>query len=372
MDWQDTDLVIKRSDDGGATWSAILNAVPGGYDFHNVAGNIGIVQDSTTGRIWMPFTRGNWEFYMTYSDDDGVTWIDPYVMEGMKYSWRESWVGFGPPAGMESSSGRLVIPGYSSNMPIYDNGIFTYSFIMYSDDHGVSWSRSDALPTDGWAVFSGMFGNEAQIVEFKETDAEPATLLINSRGAWGPRIQSYSTDDGDSWSEYEDTTLPQPVLGCEGTLVALDDDRVLFAGPDAFGILRVDMTVWESADRGKTWDYAYQADTETSATIGYVGASEHTALPAFLRVHLLTLSGTRRWSSTTTALWASCGVERRRSRRSSCPISSPSGRSPTRFGETPWTRLPTTRGRGRRTVWTGVSTLPPGSRARLLSGSSTY
>ena len=137
---------------------------------------------------------------MTYSDDDGETWIKPYTtgLEELQ-KWGETWVGFGPPAGLQTSSNRLVIPAYASIVPIYDNGIFTYSFIVYSDDGGETWERSDAIPTEGLAAFSGAFGNEAQIVEFEE---EPATLLINSRASWGHRIQSYSVDDGESWSNY--------------------------------------------------------------------------------------------------------------------------------------------------------------------------
>ena len=84
MDWQDTDLVLKRSSDSGATWDGVILVVPGGYEKHNVAGNIAIVQDRSTGRIWMPFTKGNWGFWMTYSDDDGLIWHEPYELYGLK------------------------------------------------------------------------------------------------------------------------------------------------------------------------------------------------------------------------------------------------------------------------------------------------
>jgi len=271
MDWQDTDLVLKRSTDGGATWDNNVSLmVPGGYNKHNVAGNIAIVQDKTTGRIWMPFTKGNWEFYMTYSDDDGVSWKEPYQLHGLK-KFGETWVGFGPPSGIQTTSGRLLLPCYASSVPIYDNGIFTYSFVVYSDDNGMTWHRGARVPSGGWFFdfFTGNFGNEAEIVEF-ETSKK---LLISSRAAWGNRIQSISYDDGESWSKYEDTTLPNPMMGCEGSVVGLGDDMgILFSGPDTDEVIRTDMKVYKSADQGARWTEAYHVDTIAngeSETVGY-------------------------------------------------------------------------------------------------------
>ncbi|GMI08719.1 hypothetical protein TrVE_jg9302 [Triparma verrucosa] len=268
MDWQDTDLVMKRSLDGGATWDTdVTLMVPGGYGKHNVAGNIAIVQDKTTGKIWMPFTRGNWGFYMTSSTDDGLTWKEPYELHGLKNMF-ETWVGFGPPSGLQTTSGRLILPAYASSVPFYDNGIFTYSFVVYSDDNGLTWKRGQNVPSGGWFMdfFSGNFGNEAEIIEFETSKR----LLINSRAAWGKRIQSYSEDDGDTWSTFEDTDLPNPMMGCEGSIVSLGDDNgVLFSGPNTAEVIRTKMTVYKSPDQGKQWLESYEVDTTLSATVGY-------------------------------------------------------------------------------------------------------
>ena len=123
----------------------------------------------------MPFTKGNWDFYMTYSDDDGVTWKEPYQLHGLK-KFGETWVGFGPPSGIQTTSGRLLLPAYASSVPIYDNGIFTYSFVVYSDDNGLTWHRGARVPSGGWLLdfFTGNFGNEAEIVEVRVSDERVA------------------------------------------------------------------------------------------------------------------------------------------------------------------------------------------------------
>lgn len=87
-DFAGTDLVYRRSTDGGLTWSALADVVRVSDDERAklgvcghplVVGNIAPVQLSSTsrrhpGRILAPYTRNNFKTWMVYSDDDGVTW----------------------------------------------------------------------------------------------------------------------------------------------------------------------------------------------------------------------------------------------------------------------------------------------------------
>ncbi len=80
----------------------------------NVIGNAAPVQDVTSKRIWMPFCRNNEEMLMTYSDDDGATWAYPIVQPHLVMSdWK--WIGVGPPAGLQLSTGRVFLTGKKTN-----------------------------------------------------------------------------------------------------------------------------------------------------------------------------------------------------------------------------------------------------------------
>jgi hypothetical protein len=74
-DYTGTDLVYKRSLDGGGTWS-VLRVLHGETNASQLAviGNAAPVQDTASGRLVVPFCRNNSAVLQSYSDDDGVTW----------------------------------------------------------------------------------------------------------------------------------------------------------------------------------------------------------------------------------------------------------------------------------------------------------
>ena len=216
-DFSGTDMVFKRSLDNGKSWSTLgLIWSNSSSTETNVVGNAAIVQDSNTGRIWMPLCRNNEEMYILYSDDDGTTWSSPvYFPDLVLPDWE--WVGVGPPAGLQLSSGRMLIPGYHTTLYKGD-GMASKGHTLYSDDSGVSWHI-------GSAAFGAPFlSNECQAVELKN-----GSVLVNARTITTHRIQVLSHDGGitfDAPTRMAD--LVEPVEGCEGSIVRDADTNILY------------------------------------------------------------------------------------------------------------------------------------------------
>lgn len=234
---------MKRSTDNGTTWSDIQVVYSNSSgDEVNVIGNAAPVQDASTGRIWVPFCKNNEIVYITYTDDDGLTFSDPVYMPDLVHSdWK--WVGLGPPAGIQLSTGRLLIPSYHT-VKYKGDGCASRGHTLYSDDHGATWAI-------GSAEFGAPYlSNECQAVELKD-----GSVLINARTVTNRRIQVTSTDGGLTFGPpVVVDSLYQPLEGCEGSMVRDPvSDTLYFSDPFTHTVTRVNMTILQSTDDGATW-----------------------------------------------------------------------------------------------------------------------
>lgn len=259
-DHGDIDLLIRRSTDGGQTWSDQRIVYEEGGTEEITIGNPCPVVDRETGTIWLPFCRDNRDVLVTKSTDDGVTWSDPVdiTADVKKPDW--TWVATGPGIGIQLDQGpykgRLLIPS--------DHGVgggeegderVQYSYVFYSDDHGETWQRGGSVAPHT---------DECQLVQTGD-----GNLLINMRNYWGRqggrpdrgsmRALATSQDGGATWSELSfDPTLIEPI--CQASLIrhvghatAGDSPSALLFSNPASKTARVDLTVRLSYDSGKTW-----------------------------------------------------------------------------------------------------------------------
>ena len=253
-DHGDLDLLLKRSADGGETWSGQQVVYEEGGNARTTIGNPCPVVDQHTGTIWLPFCRDNDKVFVTSSDDDGRSWSAPRdITHNVKRpGW--GWYATGPGVGIQLTRGdhrgRLVIP--CDHREQLDGRSVKMSHVFYSDDHGATWrlGGSVAPHTD-----------ECQVVELPN-----GQLLINMRNYWaseggvasrgGKRAVAISSDGGNSWGELRfDEKLIEPI--CQAGMIRCSwpnegRSRIVFSNP-ASSQSRQRMTVRISYDEGRTW-----------------------------------------------------------------------------------------------------------------------
>lgn len=268
-DHGDVDLLLKRSEDGGRTWSQqVLIHEEGGEAPIRVGNPCPIVErDGKT--VHVLFTRGGGGkgdcFFATTSKDDGKTWSpfqtasdNPTAKEYTKDSFLTEFggtkvhVGAGPVHGIQTKSGRLIAPSYVGQT--VDGKGQGGSCTIYSDDNGKTWKAGGIIPS------VPEFGHgECTILERSD-----GSLLMNMRigppnaYSFGYRAISESKDGGLTWSKpVVDKNLPCPA--CQGSILRLNDKEVLFLNPNVnysggFAIWsRRNLTLRLSKDDGKSW-----------------------------------------------------------------------------------------------------------------------
>jgi sialidase-1 len=245
----DIDLLLRRSTDGGKTWGKMEVVWDDGT---NTCGNPCPVVDAATGTIWLLLTHnlgkdteaeivngtgdGSRTVWVSKSTDDGVTWAKPVEItrDVKKPEW--TWYATGPGIGIQTKSGRLVIPCDSKS----EKGKVRESHVIFSDDHGKTWKL-------GGVVGPGC--NESQVAELDD-----GTLLLNMRSFQGNnrRLIATSKDGGATFTKpVADPALLEPV--CQASLVRVPGEKntLLFSNPAS--TKREKMTVRLSRDGGKTW-----------------------------------------------------------------------------------------------------------------------
>jgi sialidase-1 len=254
--------IVRRSTDGGKTWSDPIEVGDG-------AGGSSIVDTTTGDALVMP---GNKE-YLWRSKDSGATWTREKVtvkpnalghgkLDGAAAGTNCSESGLTLQAG--DHAGRLLMPArvmapYGSNDQEW--WPYHYNTSIYSDDGGKTWQVSDP-------VQSGT--GEGTLAELSNGD-----IYYNSRSHLAVdhrRRIAWSYDGGHmyvDWRVCDDLREvgepsyykygTEPSYGCNAGLIRLPlettngKDVLVFSTPDDPGGDRVGMTVWASFDRGLTW-----------------------------------------------------------------------------------------------------------------------
>ncbi|QRP43567.1 sialidase family protein [Amycolatopsis sp. FDAARGOS 1241] len=284
-DTGDIDLVLKRSTDGGTTWSPLQVVNPGGGDTH---GNPVPIVDSQTGRIVLitTYNKGRDDDkacdvpcprtpHAQYSDDDGRTWSAPVDISAQaKLPEWDSWYASGPVHGIQLTKGRhagRLVFGVNAERSDGTNSVENYAALIYSDDHGRSWhvGAVDSYPHPVGGTYAQK-PSEVSVVELPD-----GTIYAGGREQGGTdvgnRDYALSRDGGETFSK-RFATIPDLVTPMvQGSLLRLQrpgGDRILFASPSDTDRRRWMMTR-SSYDDGRTWEDAEQGTRITNDWSGY-------------------------------------------------------------------------------------------------------
>ena len=244
----DIDIVGKVSADNGKTWSEVMVI----FEVEGEVGKYGNptpVYDEDTGLVnflCMTGVEKNNFKYSTYNirceinkdfsltKKDQINLNDQLNIEaGESVATNANSLMVGPGKSIQLESGRLIVPASQRNI----------SFAIYSDDNGLTWSRSGDFGS----------GNENEIVEMANGE-----LLMVSREATpcdavhNEQYQRFaiSNDQGETWTRMEESKLKTPV--CMASLASYGD-TVYFSYPDDF-LTRANLTVATSNDNGNTFE----------------------------------------------------------------------------------------------------------------------
>jgi sialidase-1 len=273
----DIDLVLKRSDDRGRTWTPLEVVLDGNG---HTRGNPVPVVDEHTGRVVLVTTynpRTNTRDrrpFEQHSDNDGATWSAPRDLSAeVKPAEWNRWYATGPGHGIQlrrgPHSGRLIIPANhithdGVNPPIYGG------HLLYSDDAGDTWHlgavgrRGDGRVRPGeMTVIERVDGSiYASVRDEDGTDPGNRAFAVSRDGGatfdkpfqtvpdlvtpvvQGATLRLRAEDDGDGAVQVPCGEWSAPACGA---------NRILFSAP-AHPVVREVMAVRSSYDECRSWD----------------------------------------------------------------------------------------------------------------------
>lgn len=276
-DFGDINIVMKRSNDKGRTWSSLQTIV----DTDSLqAGNPAPVVDLydpayPAGRIFLFYNTGNnhegevrkgkglREVWYKTSTDGGLSWSNPVNITtqthrpkqpqvNAAYNFTQDWRSYAntPGHAMQFVTGKykgriFIAANHSAGNP--QPGFMDYkAHGFYTDDHGKTFHLSETVNLPG--------SNESMATEISN-----GRLMMNSRNQKGDikaRIVSISSNGGQRWdTTYFDNTLIDPVNQGSILTIGKKNGKAIVAFCNVADTKRRDnLTLRISYDDGITWN----------------------------------------------------------------------------------------------------------------------
>lgn len=276
IDWAPIDLIMKRSTDGGDTWSKtkiLCNGTNAGKTGGlRTTNNPVMIADGDIIHmlysVWYGLEKDKNKrgadggvFYMK-SEDDGLTWSAPKNISAVchKNEFPRNLFAVGPGHGIvlgkrSQNPGMLLAPVWMTPTATDDDTDHKLPVVtaIYSTDRGETWQVGDIIYSVGEIINP----NETAAVELSG-----GGVMFNMRNESPQKCRSVSVSPTgyDNWTTPQfDRNLPDPT--CFAGIVRYDENTILFVNcandgskADSWMAGRVNLTVRISRDDGRTWE----------------------------------------------------------------------------------------------------------------------
>lgn len=275
-DWSDIDTMVRRSVDGGKTWTpqAIVTD-----DGKNTVDNATFIVDPQSGKVYLMYQINYARAYLKVSTDEGERWSAPREITSVFEQFRDrdgyDWevIAMGPGHGIVTHSGRFIVPVWLSTSHKHRPSI---AATIYSDDQGATWQAGEII-----AEHNDRTPNPSEHVLVELADGRVMANMRTESPQYR-RFLAFSPDGVSNWSEPQShPQLVEPI--CMGSMTRLDvpgpekqSNLLLFCNPNSeaprtsssgakWGARkRQNVTIRVSDDQGTTWPLSRSIEPQDS------------------------------------------------------------------------------------------------------------